>query len=74
MMSMARFVPKNKLSRKAQKELNRQGRVMWDVSPVTKIVENRKLYKRKKNARNWYDDYGAGVYYLSFWLSFAGAC
>ena len=56
---MARFVPKDKLSKKAQKELNRQQRVTWDFSPVTKTVESKKLYNRKRNARNR-DDYGLG--------------
>ncbi|MBQ9010075.1 MAG: hypothetical protein IJ088_12220 [Clostridia bacterium] len=62
---MARFIPKEKLSRKAQKELNRQRRVTWDFSPVTKAVDSRKRYNRKRNARDRYDDYGAGVFHLS---------
>jgi len=60
---MARFVPKDKLSKKAQKELNRQQRVTWDFSPVTKTVDSKKLYNRKRNARNR-DDYGLGVFLL----------
>lgn len=60
---MAGFVPKDKLSKKARKELNRQRRVTWDFSPVTKTVESRKLYNRKRNARNR-DDYGPGCFYL----------
>ena len=60
-MIMARFVPKDKLSKKAQKELNRQRRVTWDFSPVTKTVDSKKLYNRKRNARNR-DDYGLGVF------------
>jgi len=60
---MARFVPKDKLSKKAQKELNRQRRVTWDFSPVTKTVDSKKLYNRKRNARNR-DDYGLGVFLL----------
>ena len=63
MMIMARFVPKDKLSKKAQKELNRQRRVTWDFSPVTKTVDSKKLYNRKRNARNR-DDYGLGDFLL----------
>ena len=59
MMIMARFVPKDKLSKKAQKELNRQRRVTWDFSPVTKTVDSKKLYNRKRKAQNR-DDYGLG--------------
>ena len=56
---MAKFVPKEKLSKKAQKELNRQRRVTWDFSPVTKTVDSRKLYNRKRIAQRR-DDYGLG--------------
>lgn len=61
-MIMARFIPKSKLSKKAQKELNRQRRVTWEFSPVTKTVDSRKIYSRKRKTRNR-DDYGPGFYY-----------
>ena len=61
-MIMARFIPRSKLSKKAQKELNRQRRVTWDFSPVTKTVDSRKTYSRKRKTRNR-DDYGPGFYY-----------
>ena len=48
---MTRFVPKKKLSKKAQKEINRRRRVTWEFSPVTKTVESRKVYSRKRKAR-----------------------
>ena len=66
MRHMAKFVPKGKLSRKAQKELNRQRRVTWEFSPVTRTVESKKLYNRKKNARDRYDDSGTSVFCLVF--------
>jgi len=62
---MARFVPKGKMSKKAQKELNRQRRVTWEFSPVTKTVESKKLYNRKRNSCDRYGDYGAGVFHFS---------
>ena len=62
MMFMAKFIPKGKLSKKAQKELNRQRRVTWDFSPVTKTVDSRKIYSRKKKAQNR-DDYGLSFFY-----------
>ena len=62
-MIMAGFVPKEKLSKKAQKELNRQRRTMWDFSPVSRAVDSRKLYNRRKNTRDRYDDYGASVFH-----------
>ena len=62
MMFMARFIPKGKLSKKAQKELNRQRRVTWEFSPVTKTVDSRKIYSRKKKAQDR-DDYGLSFFY-----------
>ena len=47
---MAKFVPKEKMSKKARREINRQRRVTWDFSPVTKTVESRKIYSRKRSA------------------------
>ena len=59
---MARFVPKDKLSKKARKELNRQKRVTWEFSPITKTVESKKVYSRKKKAQ-YRDDYGLSFFY-----------
>ena len=64
---MTKFVPKEKMSKKAQKELNRRRRAAWDVSPVTKTVESRKIYSRKRKAQNR-DDFG-----LSFFDAFRRA-
>ena len=61
-MIMARFVPKGKMSKKAQKELNRLRRVTWEFSPATKKVDSRKIYSRKRKARNR-DDYGLGCFF-----------
>ena len=62
LMFMARFIPKGKLSKKAQKELNRRRRVTWGFSPVTKTVESRKIYNRRKNSCDRNEDYGTGVF------------
>ena len=44
---MADFVPRKKLSKKAQKALSRQRRVTWEFSPVTKTVDSKKICSRK---------------------------
>ena len=59
-MIMDRFVPKEKMSKKALRELNRRRRVTWDVPPVTKTVESKKIYSRKRKTHDRYDDYGMG--------------
>ena len=49
------FVPRPKLSKKARKELDAQKRTTWAFSPVTKKVESKKIYNRKKAAHVWKD-------------------
>lgn len=61
---MAKFVPREKLGKRALKELNRKRRAAWDFSPVTKTVESKKVYSRKGKARNRVDD-GSGFYYFT---------
>jgi len=64
-VSMAGFVPIKKLSKKAQKEHNRKKRAMWTLSPVTRKVESKKLYSRKKKAHDRFDDdYGMGFLWI----------
>lgn len=38
---------KNKMSKKAQKELNDLKRVTWAFSPVSRIKQSKKIYNRK---------------------------
>lgn len=59
---MAKFIPKAKLSKKAQKALNNEKRVTWEMNPVTRKTESKKLYTRKKKTCDRYDDYGAGFF------------
>ena len=42
------MISKNKLSKKARRELNKQKRVTWDFSPVSRIKESKKVYNRKR--------------------------
>ena len=55
---MTQFIPRSKLSKKARKELDAQQRTTWAFSPVTKKVESKKIYNRKKTAHVWKDDSG----------------
>lgn len=38
----------NKLSKKAQRELNNQKRVTWDFNPVSRVKQSKKIYSRKR--------------------------
>lgn len=44
---MKRFIPREKMSKKARKLLDSKGRAGWSVSPVTRRVESKKRYTRK---------------------------
>ena len=40
---MKKFIPKEKLGKKARKQLDTEQRTTWAFSPVTKKVESKKL-------------------------------
>ena len=63
---MAKFIFREKLSKKARKELDNQKRTVWAFSPTTKKVESKKLYNRKKSDRAWKDDFGMSAFCLSW--------
>lgn len=45
-----RFIPREKLGKKARRLLDREGRNEWGLSPVTRRVESKKKYSRKKES------------------------
>ena len=46
---MARFVPREKMGKKARRELDARQRRTWPCSPVMRTVESRKKYNRHRN-------------------------
>ena len=53
---MMKFVPKEKLGKKAKRELAQARRATWGgMNPVTRKAENKKAYKRTRPSR-WYTD------------------
>ena len=61
-MFMARFIPREKLSRKARKQLDGERRATWTLSPVTKKIDSKKLYSRKRKSHDRDDDDGMGFF------------
>ncbi len=55
---MTKFIPREKLSKKARKALDIQRRTLWVVPPVAKRVESKKVYNRKKGAHTWKQESG----------------
>ena len=57
---MTRFISREKLSKKARKELDAQRRAIWPHSPVTRKIESKKRYSRKKKSHARFDENGMG--------------
>ena len=53
---MNRFVPRSKMSKKARKKLDGEKRASWAFSPVTRKIESKKIYNRKRVSRTEYDE------------------
>ena len=52
-VSMEKFIPYQKLSKKKKRELDRKRRGTWgNLNPVTRTPANSKAYQRQK-ARKW---------------------
>ena len=61
---MNKFISRQKMSKKARKELDAKQRSTWSFSPVTKKVENNKLYNRKRKPSAKLEDFGRGFCYV----------
>ena len=61
---MAKFISREKLSKKARKELDNQKSAVWAFSPTTRKVESKKLYNRRKSAHAWKNDFGISAFCL----------
>lgn len=60
-----KFVPKEKLGKKAKQELNRARRATWGtMNPVTRRAENKKAYTRRKPSGWYMDDSMRALFYL----------
>lgn len=55
-ISMEKFIPFEKMSKKKQKEINQKKRTSWNgLNPVTRKSKNLKAYNRKRVLK-WNDD------------------
>lgn len=55
-------VPKDKLSKKQRRELDRKRRVTWGFDPISRRVESAKRYKRAQKRRPEHYPDGAFIY------------
>ena len=54
---MEKFIPREKLSKKKQREMNAQSRMTWTISPVTRKSADPKIYNRSKAKIRKEDDF-----------------
>ena len=54
---MTRFIPRDKLGKKARKELDGQQRRIWPFPPVTRKIESRKQYSRHRKSHQIREDW-----------------
>ena len=50
---MTRFIPREKLGKKARKLLDARQRRTWPVCPATKTIDSKKHYSRKRKSCEW---------------------
>ena len=53
---MDKFIPKEKMSKKAKKRIAAEQRGTWALPPVTRKIDSKKLYNRKRISRARNDD------------------
>ena len=58
---MTRMIPREKMSKKDRKRLDRQKRGTWQISPVTRSVPSKKLYNRHRKSCDYQDDWNRGI-------------
>ena len=58
---MTKFIPYEKLSKKAKRAQDARGRTIWSRSPVTRKPADPKAYDRKKYRKPSLDD-GSGAF------------
>ena len=45
---MQTIIFKRKMPKKAQREMNKQRRVVWGMNPITRVKLSAKIYRREK--------------------------
>ena len=55
---MERFVPRDKMNKKARRAMDRQRRAVWTLCPVTRVKESVRGRSRDRADRTRYADIG----------------
>lgn len=54
---MDKFIAREKMSKKARRELDQKQRAVWGFSPVTRKAPGKKHYDRKQKSREDFRDF-----------------
>ena len=60
-MNQKKFIPKEKLSKRARKAMNAQRRVLWSADPRTRVIPDKRRKIEEKNALVKANDLDEGV-------------
>lgn len=67
-----KFIPREKLSKKAKRTLDEKRRATWEgLNPVTRQTANRKTYDRKRPAR-FDEDRPGGLFHFIKYMCYNG--
>ena len=58
----SRYIPREKLSKKARRQLDSQHRRTWSYPPVTKTFASKKEYNRKQKSCDYQNDWYRGIF------------
>ena len=59
---MKPFLPREKMSKREKRALDTTKRTAWEgINPITRTIENKRTYNRKKSPR-WYNDDSTGIF------------
>lgn len=59
---MKQFIPREKLSKKARRQLDKQQRRTWTFPPVEKTMGSKKEYKRHRKAHDYQEEWNRGLF------------
>ena len=61
---MKKFIPRDKLGKKARRLLDSRRRRTWAFPPATRSVESKKIYNRKRKSHDFQDEWTRGIFLM----------
>ena len=61
---MTRFIPREKLGKKARRQLDNRNRLFWPFPPASKIFKSGKEYSRHRKSHEFQDEWIRGIFFI----------